>query len=198
MKVARGRGVFMITVRNSPTWWSKFLISLWQIWERRLNLWVCVGINVFIISDNKEYRFIHVCWTYSAFTYGARVLFPALSVRALTCVTVSAVSLAQTGFKSLNLQEIRGQKHGLGSSLLPSINSVTCCSHVWQKHNFLRPNMALPVPPNKHGWRRWDYSNVCRSRHIPASVNLWLSSACQRRSPGSRCLRVQWFFLRSQ
>lgn len=44
-------------------------------------------------------------YTHSAFTCGARVLFPPLAVRSLAAFAVSAVSGAQTGFKSFNLQK---------------------------------------------------------------------------------------------
>ena len=41
--------------------------------------------------------------TYSAFTRGAGLLLPAVSVRPVAALRVSAVCLAQTGFKSFNL-----------------------------------------------------------------------------------------------
>jgi len=54
------------------------------------------------------------CGTYSAFTCGAGVLLPALSICPLTCLAVSAGGLAQTGLESFNLQrhtDTKAQRH---------------------------------------------------------------------------------------
>lgn len=102
-------------------------------------------------TRNTWFTFHKVSGTYSAFTCGAGVLLPPLSIGPLPSCTIGAVSPAQTGLQSFNLQRCDKvywlRQHVEDSTRLNPITSQMIQSQLGEIPDLCQD---IAVPPHNH------------------------------------------------